>query len=73
MLANRPPASAGPGHYAYLLVEALGDGSHLREVFSAPSNSEAIARAQDVIEGQKAELWRGAQMICSWDQAADDP
>ncbi len=68
MLAKSPPASAGPEPYAYTLVEELGDGSHLREIFSAPSNSEAIARAADVIEGQKAELWRGTQLICSWEQ-----
>lgn len=67
MLAKGPPPSAGPAHNAYTLVEELGDGSHLREVFHAPSNSEAIARARDVIEGGKAELWRGPQLICSWD------
>jgi hypothetical protein len=66
MLAKSPPANAGPPRYAYTLVEELSDGSHLRDIFNAPSNSEAIARAQGVIEGQRAELWRGSLLICRW-------
>ena len=51
---------------AYMLVEILRDGSCLHDVFEAPSRAEAIARAQDVLEGRKAELWRGAELVCSW-------
>ena len=50
MSAKSPPARAGPRHHAYTFVEELADGSHLRDLFTAPSDTEAIARAQDVIE-----------------------
>ena len=73
MLARSPPANAGPPGYAYTLVEELGDGSHLRDVFTAPSNSEAIARAQGVVEGRPAELWRGKLLICRWGQSDEGP
>lgn len=70
MLDQHLPEIAGPPHYAYMLVEALGDGSQLRDLFGAPSNAEAIARAGNVIEGRKAELWRGEELICAWPQPA---
>jgi len=71
MIDSPPPAGARPRPDAYMLIERLGDGSHLRDIFLAPSHAEAIARAQDVIEGRQAELWRGAQLICSWKPPID--
>ena len=66
MFAKSAPARAGPRSHAYTLVEELANGSELRDLFTAPSDAEAIARVEDVIEYGKAELWRGKRLIHSW-------
>jgi len=61
--------------HAYTLLEVLPDGSLLRETFPAPDNTKAIARAQEVVEGDAAELWRHQTLICCWrpGRASDSP
>jgi len=71
MARDRPPRAVGPQRHAYLLIEALGDGSCLRETFLAPSDSEAVARVQDVLQGHEAELWRGRRLVARWRHGGD--
>ncbi len=63
MLAKSQPVPSRSPNQGYMLIEERGNGSRLHDVFCAPSNAEAIARVQGVIEGEKAELWRGEQLI----------
>lgn len=65
MLAKSQPAPIRRPDDGYILIEDLGSGSRLQDVFGAPSNAEAVARVQSVIGSGKAELWRGEQLIWS--------
>lgn len=65
MLAKSQPAPSPSPNHGYMLIEELGSGSRLHDLFGAPSNAEAISRVQGVIGGGKAELWRGEQLIWS--------
>lgn len=68
MLDKSRPVQAGGLDHVYALVEEQSDGSSLRDTFSAPNDAEAIARAQDVVEGPRAQLWCGGRLICDWAQ-----
>ncbi|WP_068878897.1 MULTISPECIES: hypothetical protein [unclassified Phenylobacterium] len=53
---------------AYTLVERQRCGAPLRETFVAPTQDEAIARAESVLDGGDAELWKGSHLVRRWTQ-----
>ncbi|WP_293676372.1 hypothetical protein [uncultured Phenylobacterium sp.] len=61
-----PTEDAGDaGARSYRLVER-GAGVEASEVFRAPDDAVALARAQEVAQAEVVELWRDTVMLGRW-------
>ena len=47
----------------YRLIEWSADGARASERFPAPDDAQALARALEVSDAERLELWRGARLV----------